>query len=172
MNREEKVSLVKNLHDQFVDSKASFIVGYKGLTVDQLQDLRGQLRNSGGTFRVAKARLLKKAFDGIDTAKDLDVYLKDQIGIVFTSEDAPGVAKALYTYAKSNDSLQLVAGFFEDRVLQKDVVVKLATLPSKEVLLSTLVSVLNAPIAKTVRTLSMMKDRIVFTVQAIAEQKK
>lgn len=171
MNRQKKESLVQKLHTNFQDSQSAFVVDYKGLTVDQMQAFRSQLRQEGGSLHVAKARLLKRAVDGVGGSDDLVPYLKDQIGVVFAYKDVPVIAKVIQTFAKDN-KLELIVGLFEDRVLDKQTVVKLASLPSKPELLGILVGTLKAPISKLVYTLDMLILRLIFTLQAVKEQKK
>ncbi len=83
MNRQEKTELVTALKDQFSKSSGSVVVGYKGLTVNQLQKLRKGIRQNKGSFKVTKARLMKLAAQDIDNAQLLIPYFKDQIGLVF-----------------------------------------------------------------------------------------
>jgi len=160
MNREQKAIIIDSIKKDFAQSEASFIVGYKGLTVKQLQALRKELRSKNGTFRVAKGRLIKIAVNGLDGISELTPYFKEQIGVVFADQQAPAVAKVLYDFSKKNDAFKLVAGFFDARVLPTKDIERIATLPSREVLLAQVCYVLN-----------MQMVRLLWTLQKVAEAK-
>ena len=66
MNRQEKEQVIKSLREDFTSSQAAFVVGYKGLTVQDLSGLRTQLRNQGGSLKVAKVNLMKLAIDNTE----------------------------------------------------------------------------------------------------------
>lgn len=148
MNREEKSQEISALKQQFTDSPGSIIVGYKGLSVNQLQKLRRGIRQNGGNFKVAKARLMRIAAENIESAQPLLPYFKDQVGIVFYEGQVPSVLKFLHTFSKENESFKLVAGSLESKLVEAPVLVQLANLPAREVLLARLCGVLKAPISK------------------------
>ena len=172
MNRQEKASLVEALRKDFTQSEASFLVNYKGLTVDQMQSLRSKLREKGGSVKVAKARLMKRAVDGVSGVQDLAPHFKDQIALVFASEESPAVAKVLHDFSKLNESLELLMGYFESRVLDKNTVERIASLPSKEVLLAQLCGSLNAPLGNFSRTLNLLIIRLLFVLKQVGEKKQ
>lgn len=160
MNREQKAVIIDSIKNDFTQSEASFIVGYKGLTVKQLQALRKELRTQKGTFKVAKGRLVKLAVKDLAGVNELTPYFKEQIGVVFADEQAPAVAKVLYNFAKANNNFTLVAGFFDARVLPSKDIERIATLPSREVLLAQVCYILN-----------MQMVRLLWVLQRVAEAK-
>lgn len=172
MNREQKSLVIESLKNDFAQSKASFVVGYKGLTVTQMQKLRKELRTQNSKLQVAKGRLMKRAIDGFDGADQFSSYLNDQIGLVFVTNEPTSVAKILRDFAKNNDALRLVAGYYDARVLTSDAVERFASLPSKEVLLAQLCGTLKAPISGFVHVLNMQVLRFLFTLKQIAEKKQ
>ena len=161
MNREQKAVVVDSIKNSFSQSEASFIVGYKGLTVKQLQALRKELRTQKGTFKVAKGRLVKLAVKDMDGVSELTPYFKEQVGVVFADEQVPAVAKVLYDFAKANNNFTLVAGFFDARVLPSKDIERIATLPSREVLLAQICYILN-----------MQMVRLLWVLQKVAETKE
>lgn len=173
MNRQEKEAIVQQLKDNFSSSSASFVVGYKGLTVAQMQALRRELHNQGGTFKVTKARLMKRAVSDLDNkAHDLTPYFKDQIGLVFVSDEIPGVAKTLHEFAKDNKALSLIAGCMDSTLLDAQGIEQIASLPSREVLLAMLVGTIQAPSRNFVGMLNMMILRLLFVLKKVEEQKQ
>ena len=171
MNKQEKTKIIDVLHQGFSTSQASFLINFKGITVRQMQGLRKVLRENGGNLKIAKARLMKRATAGIDGIQALHPLLKEQIGLVFTKDNSPAVAKALYNYSQQHASLGLVACFFEQRVLARDLVIRIAQLPSKPVLLAQVCSSLNAPARNCVGLLNMLIMRLLFLLKQIAQSR-
>ncbi len=158
MNRQQKAAVIAQLQDKVVHASATFVVGYRGLTVMQLHTLRTDLRKVGGELKVAKARLIKKAVSQINS-NAFDGYqehLHDQIGIVFASKEVSAVAKALYDFSKNHAALMIVAGTLDAGLLNKDAVVRIASLPSREQLLAQLCGTLQASATQLVRVLALI----------------
>ena len=153
MNRQQKEGLVELLRQEFTDAQASFIVDYKGLTVGNLHTLRKQLREQNGTFRIAK---------GVDGVDELLQYIHGQIGLVFAADDVAAVAKALHTFVQANEKMTLLAGFVDARVLNAQNVVRIASLPSKDVMLAQVCGTMKAPITNFVGILNMLILRLLF----------
>lgn len=170
MNRQQKEGLVELLRQEFTGAQASFIVDYKGLTVGSLHTLRKQLREQNGTFRIAKARLIKRAVNGVDGVDELLQYIHGQIGLVFAADDVAAVAKALHTFVQANEKMGLLAGFVDARVLNAQNVVRIASLPSKDVMLAQVCGTMKAPITNFVGILNMLILRLLFVLKKIAEQ--
>jgi large subunit ribosomal protein L10 len=172
MNRQQKELVVQLLRERFSQSSASFVIGYKGLTVNQLQQLRTQLRKSGATFKVAKARLMKRAVGDLEDTQVLAPYLKDQIGIVFSSQETSAIAKVLRDFAKDNTALHLVGGALEGAFFGTADVERIASLPSKEELLAKLCGTLNAPITRVAFVLNMQLVQLLLVLKQIAAKKQ
>ncbi len=172
MNREQKEAVVQSLKEDFTSKPASFLVGYKGLTVAQMQNLRNELRQKGGTFKVAKARLMKRAADGVEGADTLISFFKEQVALVFADQEPPAVAKVLKDFSKQHDALQLVAGVFEQKLLDKEAIMRIALLPSREVLLGQICGSLKAPISGLVRVLNTLLMKPLWALKQIEAQKK
>jgi|SRR5579872_3298739 large subunit ribosomal protein L10 len=172
MNRQEKERVVQGLRKNFADSPASFVVQYKGLTVNQLQDLRSQLRKSGGSLKVTKARLMKIAVEDVENAKQLLPYFKNQIGVVFAQGETPAIAKILGDFEKNHEAFQLIAGQLDAELLTADSIKRIATLPSKEVLLAQLCGTLNAPIVNIASLLNMHIIRLLLVLKQISEKEQ
>lgn len=172
MNRQQKEATVQSLRERFAQSNAAFIVGYSGLTVGQMQDLRSQLRKDGGVLKVAKARLLKRAVGDLEEGSALDPFLKEQIGVVFASDEAPAIAKVLSSFSKENQAFKLVVGSLDGEMLDHQGIVRIATLPSKDVLRAQLCGTLQAPITRLVFGLNMQIMQLLLVLKQVAEKKK
>ena len=159
MNRQEKELVVQSMRESFKKNSASFVIGYKGMSVNDLQSLRSKLRKSGGLLKVAKARLMKLAVKDLNDAQALEPFFKEQIGIVFVSNEAPTVAKILTDFAKEHQALQLVVGRFDGQLLNKATILQIASLPSREVLLAHLCATLKSPLVKLAMTLKQVEEK-------------
>lgn len=173
MNRSQKELLVTELAQQLQGASAAFLVNYQGSSVKTLHALRKQLRTRDSSLRVAKARILKLAVSTVPGGNNFAPMLKEQVGLVIAAgKDVSGVAKNLVDFAKGNETIKVVSGFYEAQVLSTEQVVYFASLPSREVLLGQFLGTLQAPIAHFVRLLNMLIVRLLYVLQRIAEQKQ
>jgi len=172
MNRHQKEELISALRGTFDSARGSFLVSYRGLTVDEMQSLRSGLRQKGGTLKVAKVRLFKRAAEGVEGADGLIPFMQEQLGVVFATEEPPAVAKFLHEYSKGHEKLQLLAGSIDTEIFGAAEVARVALLPSREILLAMLMGTLNAPMGNFVRVLSMLQLKLLWTLKAIAEKKQ
>lgn len=159
MNREQKINLVASLKEGFANSKASFLVNFRGLTVEQVQVLRNGLRSKGAQMKIAKARLIKMAAQDLPDAAIMDPYFKEQIGVVFAQDQAHSIAKALNAFVKQYEALSVVAGSVESQLLDAAAFTKFALLPSREDLLAQLCGVLQAPGVKLLFVLKALQEK-------------
>jgi len=159
MNRQEKAELVESLKQDFSESSALFWVNYQGLSVNQLQVLRSDLRKENGKLKIAKVRIVKRALNEIPDTQELLLQIKDQLGVVISAGEANAVAKVLYNFSKENEALKIVVGRFESKLLDKEGIKFLATLPSREVLLARLCGTLLAPITNLAVVLKKASEK-------------
>jgi large subunit ribosomal protein L10 len=171
MNRSGKEAIVASLKSDFSHSEAAFLVGVKGLTVEQFSQLRAKLREQDARLQVAKVRLMKLALQDFSQAADLKPYLCEQIGLVFAKKEMTVVAKILCDYSNEVEKLRIVAGSMSSNVLSEHAVRTIASLPSREVLLSQVARGLQAPTANFVGILHQLIARLVYVLKQI-EQKK
>ncbi|WP_025028116.1 50S ribosomal protein L10 [Caldalkalibacillus mannanilyticus] len=143
--REEKQQTVSTIATKLRESKSTVLVDYRGLDVGQVTELRKQLRDSGVEFKVYKNTLARRATQETEMT-DLDQYLVGPTAIAFSSEDVVAPAKILADFAKKNEALEIKAGIVEGKVVDVTEIKALADLPSREGLLSMVLSVLQAPI--------------------------
>lgn len=121
------------------------MVDYRGLTVSQVTELRKQLREAGVEFKVYKNTLTRRAAD-IANVGGINEHLTGPNAIAFSNEDVVAPAKIINEFAKKNEALEIKAGIIEGTVASLEDVKALAELPSREGLLSMLLSVLQAPV--------------------------
>jgi large subunit ribosomal protein L10 len=159
MNRQEKHDLILQLKKQFHDHGSVFFVNYQGLSVNQLQELRRGVRKAHGSFQVAKVRLIQRAVSDLDSVKNLGQFCKGQLGVVFTSQQEQAMVKFLYDFSKKHTNLSLVVGHGNQKLLEKDMIVRLAQLPSREILLAQIAGTMNGLISQVARLLQALKTK-------------
>jgi large subunit ribosomal protein L10 len=131
--------------EKLKNSKCTIVTDYRGLNVSQVTQLRKSLREAGVEFTVLKNSLTRRATANAELT-ELDQYLTGPTAIAFSTGDIVAPAKILTEFAKKNDKMSVKAGVVEGRVVGNDQIKALAELPSKEGLLSMLLSVLQAPV--------------------------
>lgn len=127
------------------ESATTVVADYRGLNVSQVTELRKQLREAGVEFQVLKNSLVRRASEAADLAELNDV-LTGPTAIAFSADDAVVPAKILNDFAKKNEALKLKGGVVEGKVVSAEEIKALAELPSRDGLLSMLLSVLQAPV--------------------------
>lgn len=141
---EQKKQIVAEITEKLRESQTTVLVDYRGLNVAEVTELRKQLREAGVDFKVYKNKLVKRATAELDLTA-LDEQLVGPTAIAFSNEDAIAPAKIIHNFAKEHEALEIKAGILEGAVVGVEEVKALATLPSREGLLSMLLSVLQAP---------------------------
>lgn len=156
---EKKKLVVEEISEKFKSSVSTVVVDYRGLNVAEVTELRKQLREAGVEFKVYKNALTRRAAE----AAELDGLTESLIGpnaIAFSTEDVVAPAKILNDFAKKHEQLEIKIGVIEGNISNVEEIKALAELPSREGLLSMLLSVLQAPI----RNLAL-------AAKAVADQK-
>ncbi|MCK5194419.1 MAG: 50S ribosomal protein L10 [Desulfobulbaceae bacterium] len=171
MNREEKAAVVEDLSNRLDSAKIAIVTDYKGLNVASFQELRRELRKNNAEIRVAKNTLLRRAVDGTPFDVIMD-HLQGTTALTVSYEDPVAPAKILVQFAKDHPELQIRVGALEGKALTPEELVALSKLPSKEVMLATLLSVMNAVPTSLVQVLSAVPRSMVYTLQAIKEKKE
>ena len=158
MNKEQKKNYISEMTSQFENSKAIMVTHYQGLTMTQLDELRSKMREHGIIFKITKNRITKLALEKTK-CKDLSNLFTGPTAVAF-GEDAIMSARILSKFAKKNDSLKIVAGFMEGKVIDKADVAKIASLPTLSEARASIIGILNAPAQKIVGILLAQSKKI------------
>ncbi len=142
---EQKKQLVTEIQEKLQGSVSTIVVDYRGLSVTEVTELRKQLREAGIEFKVYKNSMTRRAAEGAGFG-GLNENLTGPNAIAFSTEDAVSPAKIINNFAKKHEALEIKAGVMEGNIISVEEVKALAELPSREGLLSMLLSVLQAPI--------------------------
>ncbi|MCH4171902.1 MAG: 50S ribosomal protein L10 [Lactobacillus sp.] len=155
----KKAAAVDELVEKFGKSKSIVVVDYLGLTVEQATELRAQLRAEGVDLEVIKNTYLRRAADKAGY-EGLDETFTGPTAIAFSYEDVVAPARIIAKFAKDIEALEIKGGMIEGKVASLDQIDQLSKLPSREGLLSMLLSVLQAPVRN-----------VAYAVKAIADSK-
>lgn len=166
MERAAKRELVASLHDVFKDTGVVVVAHYAGLTVAQMTEYRRQIKEVGGSVKVAKNRLAKLALKDTDVAGIEDLF-KGPTCIAY-SDDPIAAPKVAVKFAKDNDNLVILGGSMGTNVLDVSGVEALAALPSLDELRAKLIGLLTAPATKIARTVKEPGGQLARVIQAKA----
>ena len=142
---ETKKVQVEEIAEKFKAAASVVVVDYRGLTVGQVTELRKQLREAGVEYKVYKNTLTRRAAEAAGL-EGINEFLTGPNAIAFSTEDVVAPAKIINDFAKKNEALEIKAGIIEGTIASVEDVKALAELPSREGLLSMLLSVLQAPV--------------------------
>lgn len=170
LNLEEKKAVVADVSAQVANAQAIVVAEYRGLEVGNITALRAQARKEGVYLRVLKNTLVRRAVAGTP----FEGLQGQMVGplIYGISKDPVSAAKVLHDFAKSNDKLVIKGGAMANYVMDANGVKALATMPSRDELLSKLLGTMQAPIAQFVRTLNEVPTKFVRGLAAVRDQKQ
>lgn len=154
----KKETLVQAAAEKFESAASVVIVDYRGLTVEEVTNLRKQLRDAGVEMKVIKNSILSRAAKkvGLD---GLDEVFTGPTAVAFSNDDVVAPAKIIDEFAKGAKALEIKGGVIEGKVSSVEQITALAKLPNREGLLSMLLSVLQAPVRN-----------VAYAVKAVAEK--
>ncbi|MBN2794993.1 MAG: 50S ribosomal protein L10 [Clostridia bacterium] len=157
-NFEIKKVKVEEIREKFSNAKSAVLVDYRGLTVEQVTDLRNKFREAGVEYKVYKNNLMKLAIKD-STFEGLTADLAGPSAVAFGYDDPVTPAKIVKEFAKTNDKLELKAGVVEGAYYDNAKIIEIADIPSREVLLSRLVGSFQAPISNFAYLIKNIVDK-------------
>ena len=143
MNREQKSNYVSSLKESLNNNEAMMIYHYQGLNVNQLDDLRNQMREAGALLKVTKNRITKIALKDTQHEEAISLF-SGQTGVAL-SKDPITLAKTLVNFQKKNAMLKIVGGVMDSKVLAPEDVAKIATLPTLDEARAKIAAILQTP---------------------------
>jgi len=168
---DEKKKIVEDIRKRFLESKVVILTDYKGLDVEKINELRGKLKQSGVEYKVVKNAFLIRASEETDISLIKDSF-KGPSAVALSCDDPVSPAKILTEFADEHELLEIKVGVMNGKILDLSAIKKLSALPSREVLLSSLLSVMSGVPSAFVRALNDMPRRLLNVLQAIKEQKE
>ena len=158
MNKEQKKNYISEMETQFQNNEAVMVTHYQGLTMSQLDELRGQMREHGIKFTITKNRITKIALEKTK-CKDLSNLFTGATAVAF-SDDAIISARILSKFAKTNESLKLLGGIMGNEVLDRAAVQNVADLPTLDEARASIVGILATPASKLVSILLARSEKM------------
>lgn len=169
--RAQKQRDLEFLAESFKNAKAAMLVGFQGMTVAKDQELRNQLREAGVTYSVVKNTLARKAAEGTPLEQASEQF-KGVTAVAISEGDPVGLSKAISKFTKANpDVFKFKAGIVEGRVVALTDVEAIASLPSKEELISKVMFLINCQAQRLVTVLSAVPRNLAVVIKQIGEQK-
>lgn len=165
----QKAAQIDALAESFERSQLTVVADYRGLSVSQLQELRGNLRQSNAEFTIAKNTLTRIAAGRVGVEIS-DEHLDGPTALMFAYEDVVAPAKALTDFVRSSRMLELKVGVMEGQTLDLSELTALASMPPREELLGKLVGMLASPMARVVGVLGGPSRSMAYVLNARAEQ--
>ena len=158
MSKEQKKNYISKMETQFQNNEAVMVTHYQGLTMSQLDELRGQMREHGIKFTITKNRITKIALDKTK-CKELSNLFTGATAVAF-SDDAIISARILSKFAKTNESLKLLGGIMGNEVLDQAAVQNVANLPTLDEARANIVGILATPASKLVSILLARSEKM------------
>lgn len=171
-SRNERDKKIAELETMFGNSLGFYLTDINRISVSRMTELRAVFRRQGLKYVVVKNKLACIALERCGKS-DIMPYLKGPVGIVFANEDSTAPARIIRDFQKANkELLEVRAVYVEGALLDGAACARLADIPSREVLLSQLLSVLKAPVQKCAGALSAVLSTFVRTLEAVRVQKE
>ena len=171
MELNKKKEIVTQLHEDLKKSKIVIVTDYKGLDVAAVTKLRSQLTKENIDYRVIKNTLLRRASENTNTAVLYDMF-KGPSAVAISYDDPVSPAKILAKFSEENNKLEIKGGVLDGKVLDVNGIKALSSLPSREVLLSQVLSAMNAVPTGIVQVLAAVPRNMMNVLNAIKEKKE
>jgi large subunit ribosomal protein L10 len=170
MNKTERQDTVESLTAQFKASPNIYVTDFSGLNVLRLTEFRRRLRAAGVSYVVVKNTLAQRAL-AANSVTALDDHLAGPTGLVLAGTDPVAAAKVLSDFVREFEKPAIKIGLVDGRPVTADQVKRLASLPSRDVLLSQLAGVMQAPVAQLAGVLNGMLYQMVGALEALRAQR-
>jgi len=171
LSREEKQAIVTEVSEVAANALSAVTAEYSGISATEMTALHAKSRDNGVYLRVVKNTLAKRAVQGTDFECMVESF-SGPLVMAFSQEDPGGAARVLKDFSKENSKLVVKALSIGGQLLGPGDLDKLASLPTKDQAISMLMSVMQAPITKLVRTLAEPNAKLVRTIAAVRDQKQ
>lgn len=168
----KKVELVEELSEKIKMSSALYFTKYTGMNVEQASDLRQSFTDNSVEFVVSKNTLTKLAAEKAGLDKDMfNEFLSGQIAIAYAGDDPTAPAKVIKNFSKENECLEVVGLYFDGELYSPEKYKEIASLPSREELLTKFVVALNYPMTGVLYSLKASMTSLVNALNNLKEQK-
>ncbi|HEX9944588.1 MAG TPA: 50S ribosomal protein L10 [Thermoanaerobaculia bacterium] len=171
LTRSDKEQLLAEYENGLAQAPHAFLIGYQGITVPQVTELRNRVRASGGEYVVVKNTLALRAIDS-KALGELKEHFVGPTAVVFSRKDPVALAKALTDSVKDMPALQFKAGLVEGRAIAAGQIKDIAALPSREELVAKLLFLLQSPVTRFARVLAAVPQSFVAVLDQVRQKKE
>ena len=171
LTREQKHQQAEDLRASLAGVTTLFLMDNTGLKVNEINELRSQVRKTEATYKVVKNSVVKLAVEGTDM-QELGQFLQGPKALAFTGGDSVALAKVLRDFVKSHPALSFQQAYLEGKILEAEQAKQIADLPSKEELLSKLVYLLQSPIRRLAVALASPAQKLASVLSQVAGTKE
>ncbi len=168
MAKDYKVEEVDSLVEKLKENANFILTDYSGVKVNELAGLRSKLREKNSQYKVVKNNLFKRALE-LAGYQNIDEYLKGPIGVAFAGEQIGETAKVLKEFSESKEKFSYSIGVLDSVVYNEAQIKKIASLPSKEVLLAQTMSLINGPTSGIAIGMNQIMASLARGIKAVAE---
>ena len=171
VSRQKKVSLGEGYEQALASAPHAFVLGFRGIKVGQVTELRRRIREKGGHYVVIKNTVARRALQGKPLGELKDHFV-GPTAVAFSLGDPVAIAKVLTEFVKESPVIEFKAGLVEGRPIAANQVGDIATMPSREQLIAKMLFLLKSPISRFVSVLAAAGPRRLATVlDQVAKQK-
>ena len=170
MSKESKKNYIEEMKKNFSSNESVMIAQYQGLNVNELDELRKQLREKGILFKVTKNTLTRLASKDAKLV-NVDDFLVGQIGVAYSFDDQVAPAKVIKDFIKDNQDLEVIGIIFEGKRFEGVEFKSISNLPNREDLYSKLLSVFSQPMTNLASTLNGAMSKLAYTLESLKQTK-
>jgi large subunit ribosomal protein L10 len=171
LTRADKEKLIAEYQEGLALAPHAFLLGFKGISVPQVTELRNRVRATGGEYLVVKNNLALRAIDSTALAA-LEEHFVGPTAVVYSTSDPVALAKALTDYAKDVPAIEFKAGMVERRAVAAGQIKEIAQLPSREQLIAKLLFLMQSPVTRFARVLAAVPQSLVVVLDQVRQQKE
>jgi large subunit ribosomal protein L10 len=171
MKKDEKQKQAEILREDLLKARTVILSGFEGITVSQDTELRRKVAQAGGRYRVVKNSLIERGSKGTP-AEPVAQKLRGTTSVSYTDADPVALARAVTAYAKENPLLVFKTGVVEGRVISMADLAQIASLPSKEVLFSRVLFMINSPAQRVASSVAGVARNLAVVINQAVKEKK
>ena len=172
ITRAQKEAQVLALSDKMKNASSVIFTQYIGLTVSDITTLRGNLKKENAELQVAKKSLIRLATKSANAPEIAEDALPGAVACIFSFKEATAGAGVTYAFGKDHPQIKLIGGFFDGKLLSANDAISLATIPSRNVLLATFMSMVNSPLTSFASAVSSPLTGFARALAEIAKKKE
>ena len=170
MNRNEKSEIISEIKELLESSSAIYLTDYSGINVEDISNIRNQFRTEGVRYKVFKNTLVKRALDEAGKYEKIADHLVGMTGFAFASTNPLAPAKIINKYFSDKEKLALKACYVEGDYFDGNQLKTLATLPTKNELIASILGSINAPVSGIVGSINAVMRDLVSVVDQISQK--